>query len=161
MMRCDLDINEMAGNIRIEIVVSGMPKFRLKLWLFGLFVWLARLFSPFDLQVVEEEGEPALLFCPYCGRENVERVMPGPDYFQCHHCRCQYMVLDGKVQASPRPCDYGCGFEEPFGYVPEAGCPVHDYREWVESDEGHACPDCLNIQDLFDGGEDDERPDGA
>jgi hypothetical protein len=23
-------------------------------------------------------------------------------------------------------CGYACGFQEPYGFVPEAGCPVHD-----------------------------------
>jgi len=23
-------------------------------------------------------------------------------------------------------CGYACGYQEPYGFVPEAGCPVHD-----------------------------------
>jgi hypothetical protein len=25
-----------------------------------------------------------------------------------------------------RKCTYACGWQEPYGFVPEAGCPVHD-----------------------------------
>ena len=28
-------------------------------------------------------------------------------------------------------CGFGCGPEEPFGFVPEAGCPIHDYDAFV------------------------------
>lgn len=26
----------------------------------------------------------------------------------------------------PLACGYSCGYQEPYGFVPEAGCPVHD-----------------------------------
>ena len=25
-------------------------------------------------------------------------------------------------------CDYNCSYTEPYGFVPEAGCPVHDHE---------------------------------
>lgn len=29
-------------------------------------------------------------------------------------------------------CSHGCGFEEKFGcFVPEAGCPIHDYSPFI------------------------------
>ena len=28
-------------------------------------------------------------------------------------------------------CGYACGFTEPYGFVPEAGCPVHDTAEFT------------------------------
>jgi hypothetical protein len=24
------------------------------------------------------------------------------------------------------PCENACGYEEPYGFVPECGCPIHD-----------------------------------
>ena len=29
-----------------------------------------------------------------------------------------------------RKCENVCGWVWPYGYVPEAGCPVHDPDEW-------------------------------
>ena len=28
-------------------------------------------------------------------------------------------------------CGYACGFTEPYGFVPEAGCPAHDTAEFT------------------------------
>lgn len=27
-------------------------------------------------------------------------------------------------------CGYACGFTEPYGFVPEGGCPIHDTAEF-------------------------------
>ena len=27
---------------------------------------------------------------------------------------------------TPVDCDYGCDWVSPYGFVPEAGCPIHD-----------------------------------
>lgn len=35
----------------------------------------------------------------------------------------------GKPEDRPvfdTPCGYACGYVEPYGFVPECGCPVHD-----------------------------------
>ncbi len=28
-------------------------------------------------------------------------------------------------------CGRGCDYEEPYGFVPEAGCPIHNPEVWV------------------------------
>ena len=28
-----------------------------------------------------------------------------------------------------KKCEYACGYKYPYGFVPEAGCPVHDRDE--------------------------------
>ena len=38
------------------------------------------------------------------------------------------------IRASEQFCDcgkcgYGCAWVEPYGWVPEAGCPVHDHED--------------------------------
>ena len=40
-----------------------------------------------------------------------------------------YNFLKGKFM------DCACGFAEPYGYVPEAGCPIHDTKEFLEDIE--------------------------
>lgn len=27
-------------------------------------------------------------------------------------------------------CGNGCDYQEPYGFVPECGCPVHDPEKW-------------------------------
>ena len=44
--------------------------------------------------------------------------------------RTWYTIYQQPVPENYRePCDYYCEFQEPYGYVPEAGCPVHDAEE--------------------------------
>lgn len=33
-------------------------------------------------------------------------------------------------------CGYACGYFEPFGFVPECGCPIHDVTPLTPDDEG-------------------------
>lgn len=44
-----------------------------------------------------------------CNLENYELVEAGADSF----CDCG-------------ACGNGCAYTEPYGFVPEAGCPIHD-----------------------------------
>jgi len=36
----------------------------------------------------------------------------------------EYMTAT--LRQSLGECDYACGYVEPYGWVPEADCPVHD-----------------------------------
>lgn len=39
-------------------------------------------------------------------------------------------LLQAAKEHLPKPgeldCSYACGYVEPYGWVPEAGCPIHD-----------------------------------
>lgn len=37
-----------------------------------------------------------------------------------------YITLDQLNTIIMNACGYACSFQEPYGFVPEAGCPVHD-----------------------------------
>lgn len=37
-----------------------------------------------------------------------------------------YITLEQLEQILIAACAHGCGRQEPYGFVPEAGCPVHD-----------------------------------
>jgi len=51
-------------------------------------------------------------------------------------------------------CGYVCGYQHPYGFIPEAGCPVHDidpiapgatehtHRYHAEDDKDYICIDC-------------------
>ena len=32
-------------------------------------------------------------------------------------------------------CGYECGYVEPYGFVPECGCPIHDRKEYIKDEE--------------------------
>lgn len=38
-----------------------------------------------------------------------------------------FWKLEGYIRyALTGKCGFACGYEEPYGFVPEAGCPIHD-----------------------------------
>jgi hypothetical protein len=54
----------------------------------------------------------------------------------CPWCNCQWALhydFAGrawfKIEVVPSDCDFACGYTKPYGWVPEAGCPVHDPEE--------------------------------
>ena len=64
--------------------------------------------------------------CPHCGRRVAWGAPRGSlAIAKCRHCQRQFPACDGQV-VEPGPCDHACRYVEPFGFVPEAGCPIHD-----------------------------------
>lgn len=123
----EVDINEVIRGTVVEVKVKGLRRFRWRVRAAGWFLDLARLFAPFDLRVVPDGEEPCLLYCPYCGRENSLSLPDKVMWPRCRHCGRQFMVRHREAVKEPEPCDYdGCGYCEPYGWVPECGCPVHD-----------------------------------
>jgi hypothetical protein len=113
--------------VTVEVRVKGLTRLRWRLAVGMFFLKVARLFAPFELRVVPHDEQPCLLYCPYCGRENALELRGGVAWPRCHHCGRQFMARDREVVKEPPPCDCdGCGDCEPFGWVPECGCPVHD-----------------------------------
>ena len=69
------------------------------------------------------------LDCPSCGQRVTWTADAGSlAIVKCQHCHCQFPARDGQV-VDPGPCDFACGYVEPYGFVPEAGCPVHDLQQ--------------------------------
>lgn len=76
--------------------------------------------------------------CPFCGGEEVIFNSGGHDLFhQCVECRAKgpshlgdgvFRSWNTRVASSIAEVDCGnaCGYQEPYGFVPEADCPVHD-----------------------------------
>ena len=55
----------------------------------------------------------------------------------CYKCYTNYTTDDWPAQETVdaclnqncmchKKCDLACGFQKPYGFVPEADCPVHD-----------------------------------
>ena len=66
--------------------------------------------------------------CPHCDQliawqANADSLA----IVKCPGCHRQFPARDGQV-VDPGPCEFACGYAEPYGFVPEAGCPVHDLQ---------------------------------
>ena len=67
-----------------------------------------------------------LAYCPHCEQLMDWKATAGNlAIVKCRNCHRQFPARDGQV-VDPGPCDFACGYAEPYGFVPEAGCPVHD-----------------------------------
>jgi len=124
------DLNYVARDVKVEVRLRmvGMARFRLRLALMTAILKLAAWISPFDMRVFTDIAEPFLFYCPFCHREiNCQVVMARAESVICSHCGKQSVVkLGDLIHDEPCPGDYECGIAEPFGFVPEDGCPVHD-----------------------------------
>ena len=124
------DLNHVAKNVKVEVRIRtiGVTKFRLRMALMTGLLKLAALVSPFDMRVFADVTEPFLFYCPFCGRDvSCNVIMARAESVSCSHCGRQSVVKHGDlIHDEPCPGDYECGIAEPYGFVPEAGCPVHD-----------------------------------
>lgn len=124
---------DVAKRMTLSIEVKGLATWKWQVWIamriieFG--AWLAWLNVSF-----EDFRKPRIYYCKNC-RKDFAGVSPntGEDLIVCcSHCHYQYLVrqgMDGEaryVWPNEITCGYECDFEEPYGFVPEAGCPVHD-----------------------------------
>lgn len=126
MAEIELDVNDVAPGVKIELRMVGLRRFHWRLRLFNLWVQLGYLISPFSLRVVDGDEKACLLYCPYCGHGNAYTLPDGVMWPRCKYCGRQFMVRNWEVVKDPPACDYECGYCEPFGFVPEDGCPIHD-----------------------------------
>lgn len=125
-MSIELDVMKSASEIGLEVSIVNLDRF---IWRSRVLDWIlrfAKIVSPFDLRIIESDEKPLLLYCPYCGRDNAKRLGDGIWYPRCNHCGQQFMVRNYEVVKDPEPCENECHYCKPYGFVPEAGCPVHD-----------------------------------
>jgi DNA-directed RNA polymerase subunit RPC12/RpoP len=96
--------------------------------------WATKL-AWLDLSLVtQSEEKPYLYYCPYCHREVNGREPEWAEYktIGCTHCHRQFLVVgsDGGPELVAEEtfdiCEYECHWQEPYGFVPEAGCPIRD-----------------------------------
>ncbi len=94
-------------------------------------VWVTGLF---------QKSKPVVILCPWCGHRITTRFLVRPlvTVLKCKGCRRQVLVggtLRHPYAINPAQltekghralCSYGCHFAEPYGFVPMAGCPIHD-----------------------------------
>ncbi len=94
-------------------------------------VWLMGLFR---------KSKPVVIMCPWCGYRIATRVLIRPlvTVLKCKDCRRQVLVggttkqpyaiqPDRLTEKGHRAlCLHGCHFAGPYGFVPMAGCPIHD-----------------------------------
>ena len=69
-----------------------------------------------------------------------------------------------KLLGNIENCGYVCGYQYPYGFVPEAGCPVHDidpiapgatehtHRYHAEDEKDYICIDCGARRPKFQSG---------
>ena len=79
-----------------------------------------------------------MIKCIYCAKASEPEYKKGEAFLciVCLHCHRQMPAtsIGGlrilSVNEIPSCEDYYCEFAEPYGFVPECGCPVHDrFRE--------------------------------
>ena len=123
-----LDIGKEMHNVTLEVKVVGLRKFRFRAWLAVKLISLAAWIMPFETLVVGEDE--TVHRCPYCGETDGYGAGDGTRI--CKSCRRQFLVCCGAPVREPESCDFGCGFDETYGFVPEDGCPVHDVVRIIE-----------------------------
>lgn len=71
--------------------------------------------------------------CPFCGmRANQLYDRIEGEYVACSHCTVRTIGYGDPAEAIAvwnaryQECGNACGYQEPYGFVPEADCPVHD-----------------------------------
>ena len=133
MKAFDIDAIDLAKEMVITVRIKNIARFTFRCWLVKLLVILADFIAPFSIVFDEDTWEPWLAYCPYCARDfatrkpraNIERHF----LVHCHHCdrQCLARVTGGIAEIMiDTECDYGCHFTEPYGFVPQADCPIHD-----------------------------------
>ena len=118
-----LDMRDVAAKVTVRCTHLGQVRWRVRLstWLLEL----AQRISPLKLEICQDITTPALFYCPFCQKDVSTRTVAGRlEYPQCSHCGRQFPVKDGNVMAMS--CTYGCHIVDEYGFVPTAGCPVHD-----------------------------------
>jgi len=130
-----IDVGDMAKKVIVTIRIRRPRHF---VWRMHVAIWLikvAGVISPIRIIVDQWIDEPWLYHCPSCGREFNDYKPKAENgwYFtvSCPHCHKQHMaqIQDDQAQivkAIPL-CDHGCEYVEPYGFVPGAGCPIHDH----------------------------------
>lgn len=93
-------------------------------------MWLRKL--------VDSVADERPVVCVWCGnRENVKvPIRPLVTIVTCSECNRQILLIglpDKPYGLNPKMlkddvdlCRYDCHFAEPYGFVPMAGCPIHD-----------------------------------
>ena len=86
----------------------------------------------------DQKAKPWRYYCPRCRGvfEGKTPSKPGLLVVRCPDCGYQslvggsedkwYTINPDRLQDDVELCSYGCHYEEPYGFVPMAGCPVHD-----------------------------------
>ncbi len=127
-----LDMRELSA--RIEITLTHVQNVRWRLWLSTTLIRLAAWIAPLQIRMEENLLRPWLFYCAYCKREFSDSFKPHSHFLvQCPHCSRQSFAQSGSdaawtiaIMAGECDCGYGCGFTGPYGFVPQAGCPIHD-----------------------------------
>lgn len=124
----ELDMGEVSPTIEVRLL--GLRRFRWRLQVAFWMLDLTRLVAPFDLVFHKDVGESILFYCPFCGKNTATVVFPRKVIStNCNHCGRQSV---GRVEGAElillhhESCDFECDVAMPYGFVPEAGCPVHD-----------------------------------
>ena len=130
------DASEFASqHIGIEITLRGARRYALRLQFAAALVRLASFISPIDVVILEDGRRPWVFCCPFCERRSNGHTSNARGLFivSCHYCRRQLLAMDAgeepyivHAEDFNPVCGNHCEYTEPFGFVPEAGCPRHD-----------------------------------
>ena len=128
-----LDVSDLTEEITITVSIEHTRLMLLRLALAKPFLslgcWLGG-FAGIEINI----SEPWLYRCPHCGRDfNGHKALV---VASCPHCNYQslvigtaekpYLLNPDRLQDDVELCRWGCHYQEPYGFVPVAGCPVHD-----------------------------------
>lgn len=118
------------SKIKTKIKHVGWWRWRLKLsmWLTTLAYWIGR----------NKSAERWIYYCQHCGLKfaSTKPDKPGVLVLTCPYCNYQSLVGGSEggwytinpeiLQDGVKFCRHGCHYQEPYGFVPMAGCPIHD-----------------------------------
>ena len=104
-------------------------RLKLSVWITNLACWIGR----------DKSAESWVYYCPHCGMRFSDRKPdnPGVLVLTCPYCNYQslvggspkwgwYAINPDILQDGVELCRHGCHYQEPYGFVSMAGCPVHD-----------------------------------
>lgn len=134
-MPINIDTKSLSASTIITVRLNRYRQWRLRLWIAYNLMWLASKIAWADIKIeFIDKDEPWLYYCPRCGKD----MCDGKDalWVRCPHCNYQSFVtqthegprlLDPSlIEDGMELCSWGCHYMEPYGFVPMAGCPIHD-----------------------------------
>lgn len=141
MAKAEIDMKDIAGKFTLDVKVHRVNQWAWRVKLAILLCQLAAWIAWLDWSITSSEN-----LWPYkCSRCGfgvagkkplpTDGIAP-PDEFaiNCNHCGYQFLAIWGVKEGHPieapedyeLSCGYECGFNDYYGFVPEAGCPIHD-----------------------------------
>ena len=124
----EVDACKVAASINVHLL--RLKEFTWRTWLADRLIWLAQWIAPYQIILDKNVALAQLFTCQFCGRQFNEFFLPNKtSTVICPHCDWQMPIkadADSATAIALDGCSHDCSVVKPYGFVPEAGCPVHD-----------------------------------